>query len=214
MAHAGTPAGATMSPAAASPCNLLISRARAQGNDLVSETFYSPGTNSLADAVSFNGYRMRAAAQTLSRHASRLRGHATVLAFAAGVGAEAPAGAEQPLGVVNVTVMQASDAVCAATGLAPGAPFAMLTNMAVAPTARRRGVGHALMAAALRTVGLRLAGGPELALLLAYKHYEPAMRLYGAWGFSATSWQDPLWLEDAQRGRLGRQRRIMLTRPL
>ena len=113
-----------------------------------------------------------------------------------------------------MTVMQASETVSSATGLPPGAPFAMLTNMAVAPHARRRGVGTALMTAALRTVAVRLEGNPGLVILLAYKHFEPAMRLYGAFGFSPTPWQDPLWLEDVQRGRLDRQRRVMLARSL
>lgn len=63
-----------------------------QGNDLVSETFYNPGPNSLTDAVSFNSYRLRAAAQTLSRHASRPRSHATILAFAAASAEDADQG--------------------------------------------------------------------------------------------------------------------------
>jgi hypothetical protein len=47
-------------------------------------------------------------------------------------------------------------------------------------------------------------------LLLLLSH----ARLYETWGFAATPWVDPVWQEDAEKGRAVRQRRIMLIKPL
>ncbi|KAF8056439.1 hypothetical protein HT031_006296 [Scenedesmus sp. PABB004] len=203
-----------------------------QGNDLVAETFYAPAPhNALADAVAFNAYRLRSAAQTMGLHMGPGRGHATIVALAGEEGqleAEGEQrqqqqqqqrrrqqGAEQrAVGVVNVTLMAASSTIAAAAGVARGTPFAMITNMAVAPPLRRRGVSHLLMRAAIRAALVELDASPQLALLLAYKYFEPAMRLYEAWGFEQTEWEDPLWREDAEKGRTGRQRRVMLTKQL
>eukprot|EP00882_Tetradesmus_deserticola_P009773 GHRQ01010325.1.p1 GENE.GHRQ01010325.1~~GHRQ01010325.1.p1 ORF type:complete len:190 (+),score=44.36 GHRQ01010325.1:796-1365(+) len=121
---------------------------------------------------------------------------------------------QRAVGVVNVTLMQASDNISAVASCKPGTPFAMITNMAVTPAMRRRGIAHQLMQAAIRTSILQLDYSPAFALLLAYKYYEPAIRLYAQWGFEATSWEDPLWKRDAEKGRLGRQRRIMMVKQL
>lgn len=52
----------------------------------------------------------------------------------------------------------------------------MITNMAVCPQLRRRGVSHLLMQAAVKTALVDLDISPPFLLLLAYKYYEPAMR--------------------------------------
>jgi hypothetical protein len=55
----------------------------------------------------------------------------------------------------------------------------MITNMAVCPTLRRRGISHQLMQAAVKAALVDLDISPSFALLLAYKYYEPAMRCVG-----------------------------------
>jgi N-acetylglutamate synthase-like GNAT family acetyltransferase len=52
---------------------------------------------------------------------------------------------QRAVGVVNVTLMQASDSISAVASCKPGTPFAMITNMAVTPAMRRRGIAHQLM---------------------------------------------------------------------
>jgi hypothetical protein len=42
----------------------------------------------------------------------------------------------------------------------------------------------------------------------------PGCRLYESFGFQVTSWVDPLWLADAEKGRVRQKRRLLLTRPL
>lgn len=186
-----------------------------QANDLVAENFYSASDNLLLDAVSFNSYRVRSAGQTLGLHMGPSRSHATILALLNGPGQQQQhAAAERAVGVVNVTLMQASDSISAVASCKPGTPFAMITNMAVTPAMRRRGIAHQLMQAAIRTSILQLDYSPAFALLLAYKHYEPAVRLYEQWGFEATPWEDPLWMQDAEKGKMGRQRRIMMVKQL
>lgn len=41
-----------------------------------------------------------------------------------------------------------------------------------------------------------------------------ACRLYESWGFQHTPWVDPAWQEDAEKGRMVRQRRVMMIKPL
>eukprot|EP00775_Hariotina_reticulata_P008576 gene8576-8758_t len=207
-----------------------------KANELVTETFYSISDNPVFDAVNFNSYRMRSAAQTLGLHMGLDRSHATILALPSTKQSAAThqhhahvfqrqvptaklrgrdASGEQPaVGVVNVTLMQASSSIAAATDCKVGTPFAMITNMAVSPAVRRQGVAHQLMRAALRTAILDMACSPPFAMLLAYKYYQPAIKLYESWGFSNTPWEDPLWLADAEKGKLGRQRRIMMAKRL
>lgn len=72
--------------------------------------------------------------------------------------------------------MKASASIATAAACAPGTPFAMITNMAVCPQLRRRGVSHLLMQAAVKTALVDLDISPPFLLLLAYKYYEPAMR--------------------------------------
>lgn len=83
---------------------------------------------------------------------------------------------QKAIGVVNVSLMRATPSIATAASCRPGTPFAMITNMAVCPTLRRRGVSHLLMQAALKTALVDLDVSPPFALLLAYKYYEPAMR--------------------------------------
>lgn len=80
------------------------------------------------------------------------------------------------VGVVNVSLMKASPSIATAASCRPGTPFAMITNMAVSPELRRRGISHLLMQAAIKSALVDLDISPPFALLLAYKYYEPAMR--------------------------------------
>eukprot|EP00879_Flechtneria_rotunda_P015117 GHRR01015797.1.p1 GENE.GHRR01015797.1~~GHRR01015797.1.p1 ORF type:complete len:206 (+),score=68.38 GHRR01015797.1:350-967(+) len=122
---------------------------------------------------------------------------------------------ERPLvGCVNVTIIQASSSISAAASCEPGTPFALVTNLAVVPKLRQQGIAHQLMQAAIRAAVLELDYSPSFALLLAYKYYEPAVRLYESWGFEATDWADPLWVEDAEKGKVGKERRIMMVKQL
>lgn len=52
-----------------------------QGNDLVAEVFYNASDNPMVDAIQFNSYRLRSAAQTLGLHMAPSRTHATVVAL-------------------------------------------------------------------------------------------------------------------------------------
>lgn len=52
-----------------------------QGNDLVAEVFYNTSEHPLVDAINFNSYRVRAAAQTMGLHMGPSRSHATIIAF-------------------------------------------------------------------------------------------------------------------------------------
>jgi len=61
---------------------------------------------------------------------------------------------------------------------------------------------------------MELKPRPQQLMLLVYKDYEPARRLYESFGFQPTSWIDPLWLADAEKGRVRQKRRLLLTRPL
>jgi N-acetylglutamate synthase-like GNAT family acetyltransferase len=83
---------------------------------------------------------------------------------------------QKALGVVNVSLMKASPSIATAAACKPGTPFAMITNMAVCPELRRRGISHHLMQAAVKSALVDLDISPPFALLLAYKYYEPAMR--------------------------------------
>lgn len=57
-----------------------------QGNDLVAEVFYNTSEHPLVDAINFNSYRVRAAAQTMSLHMGPSRTHATVVALSSSSG--------------------------------------------------------------------------------------------------------------------------------
>lgn len=83
---------------------------------------------------------------------------------------------QKAIGVVNVSLMKATPSIATAAACKPGTPFAMITNMAVCPELRRRGVSHMLMQAAVKAALIDLDISPPFALLLAYKYYEPAIR--------------------------------------
>jgi hypothetical protein len=52
-----------------------------QGNDLVAEVFYNESQHPVVDAINFNSYRVRSAAQTIGLHMGPNRSHATIVAF-------------------------------------------------------------------------------------------------------------------------------------
>ncbi|KAI8477269.1 MAG: hypothetical protein J3K34DRAFT_490482 [Monoraphidium minutum] len=220
-------------------------------NQLVAAEFYPPKLSPLADALSYNAYRLRHAAQNLGLHLNEgaKSRHVTLLAvpdgaargprsrgrgardarrqrrqelgWGGGGGAAPPAAAGggradecDAVGVCNVTLRHAGDVVSAAAGCRVGTPFAMVTNMTVAPGWRRRGVARRLMSDAVDAAGGRLAGGPHFMALLCYKGYSPAYSLYASFGFAPTAWMDPEWVEDAERGRVGKPRRLLMIKPL
>lgn len=80
-----TPLAATFPPSL--PCLVL------QGNDLVAEVFYNAATNPMVDAINFNSYRVRSAAQTLGLHMGPARSHASIVALSNRAGPEAMLGA-------------------------------------------------------------------------------------------------------------------------
>jgi hypothetical protein len=52
-----------------------------QGNDLVAEVFYNEAQHPVLDAIKFNSYRVRSAAQNIGLHMGPARSHATIVAF-------------------------------------------------------------------------------------------------------------------------------------
>lgn len=61
-----------------------------QANDLVTEVFYNGADHPLVDAINFNSYRARAAAQTISLHMGPSRAHATIVAFSSSTAEQQP----------------------------------------------------------------------------------------------------------------------------
>jgi hypothetical protein len=103
-----------------------------------------------------------------------------------------------------------------------------LVHLAVSPRTRHRvGIGlcrsvHLIWFCLLR-LGLALAVPHwQGTMLFVYQHSvsavlactHPACRLYESWGFQHTPWVDPAWQEDAEKGRMVRQRRVMMIKPL
>lgn len=208
-----------------------------QANQLVSSEFYPSKQTPVEDALSYNTYRIRHAAQNITLHmreGSR-DDHFTLLATAqrpegerqrprlrprrhwgAGAGGGGGFGGSvgEAVGVCNVTLRYAGDGIAAAAGCLTGAPFAMVTNMTVVPEWRRHGVAQQLMRSSVVTASCRMSEKPHFMALLCYKGYTPAYRLYSSFGFVPTVWMDPDWQEDARRSRIGKPRRLLMVKPL
>ncbi|KXZ55041.1 hypothetical protein GPECTOR_3g200 [Gonium pectorale] len=140
----------------------------------------------------------------LSQHLVYGRRHVTLLASAG----------DKVVGCCGLTFEPAPPDVIAATGAREGCDYGLLTGLAVDPAHRRRGVASALLAEAGRLGQARLAPPGMLALLVARTN-TAALRLYAGQGFEEqTSWVDVRWRAEAERGKLGKPRRLLLVRRL
>lgn len=93
-----------------------------------------------------------------------------------------------------------------------GAVAAAISNMAVAATWRRRGLGSRLLAEVEASAGL-WPSPPALFALSVYRNNDPARRLYEQAGYREEErWVDPEWADAAERGRPGRQRRLLMIK--
>lgn len=85
--------------------------------------------------------------------------------------------------------------------------------MAVAPEARRRGVGRQLLRACLDAATTQLRPPPLHTALFVYKTNVAAASLYKDEGFVETAWRDAAWEEDVSRARMpGAPRKLLMAR--
>ncbi|EFJ50524.1 hypothetical protein VOLCADRAFT_103972 [Volvox carteri f. nagariensis] len=121
---------------------------------------------------------------------------------------------EEVVGCCGLTLETAPADVVAATGATQGSQYGLLTGLAVAPAYRRRGVASELLAAAAAAATARLPA-PALLTLLVARTNKPALRLYERQGYQeAASWVDARWQAEAERGRVGKPRRLLLVKRL
>ncbi|GLC60072.1 hypothetical protein PLESTB_001570200 [Pleodorina starrii] len=140
----------------------------------------------------------------LLQHLSYGNRHLTLLAFAD----------EQVVGCCGLTFEAAPADVAAATGTAEGSLYGLLTGIAVAPAHRRRGIASELLEAAARAAVGRLPPPALLALLVARTN-TAAIRLYVRQGYEEQSaWVDTRWQEEAERGKVGKPRRLLMAKRL
>jgi len=116
-------------------------------------------------------------------------------------------------GMGTVHMVQLYGIMAEALKCNPGTPFALVANMAVQPDLQGRGIGRSLMSACEEVVRTTFKPKPPGMLLLVYKDNEAAISLYKSEGYrECASWVDPNWLEDAERGRIGRPRRLLFVK--
>ncbi|GIL85358.1 hypothetical protein Vretimale_10643 [Volvox reticuliferus] len=121
---------------------------------------------------------------------------------------------EKVVGCCGLSFDSAPDDVTAATGLAAGSQYGLLTGLAVAHAHRRCGVASKLLAAAAAATAARLPPPAMLALLVARTN-TPALRLYVRQGFEEQpDWVDARWQAEAEKGKVGKPRRLLLVRLL
>lgn len=90
--------------------------------------------------------------------------------------------------------------------------IASITNMAVSQPWRRQGLGRKVLAAA-EMAAWQWPAPPSMFALCVYRSNEPAIRLYESAGYAVDdSWTDPRWLHDAERGQVGRERRLLMLK--
>ncbi|PNW88877.1 hypothetical protein CHLRE_01g048800v5 [Chlamydomonas reinhardtii] len=130
------------------------------------------------------------------------------------------------IGCCGLTFDAAPADVVEATGAPQGCEYALLTGLAVAPPQRRRGVASALLQAAeqeaRRGPGQARRGPgparrrlPALLALLVSKLNAAGRRLYERNLYEeAEDWVDTRWELDAEKGRVGKPRRLLLFRRL
>jgi len=121
----------------------------------------------------------------------------------------------QLAGVANVTpgVSLADAADHVKLGL--GEAAATVSNMAVAPAFRRRGLGRLLLAECERAAVECLDPPTTLMALAVYRHNDPAVHLYCTSGYTLDdSWVDQRWAESAEKGHVSFARRQLMLKPL
>ncbi|KAG2430765.1 hypothetical protein HYH02_013604 [Chlamydomonas schloesseri] len=145
----------------------------------------------------------------LIQHATYGGRHVTLLAESRGSG--------EVVGCCGLTFDAAPPDVVEATGAPEGCEYALLTGLAVAPSQRRRGVASALLAVAEQEARRVPSSGrrrpPALLALLVSKLNMAGRRLYERNGYEeAEDWVDARWEQDAEKGRIGKPRRLLLFR--
>eukprot|EP00877_Chromochloris_zofingiensis_P006746 jgi/Chrzof1/2324/Cz11g11010.t1 len=184
-----------------------------RANHLVSDVFHSHHDNQLSDMTSLLTFRFFLGAHSVMSHLQPGRRHVTLLAITNSNTATTEL-IEQVVGVVNLTMQKASTDFAEAVACKLGSPYVMITNMAVAQQHRRQGIAQYLMNACLQQ-GLHSIGRQTVLMaLLVYKDNEAACSLYQSFGFHETNWRDPIWLRDAERGRVGKPPRILMVKHL
>lgn len=121
----------------------------------------------------------------------------------------------QLAGCANVTPGLALTGAADHVELPPGTAAATVSNMAVAPAFRRRGLGRALLAACERAAVELYSPPAGLLALSVYRQNEAAVALYEGSGWQLDdSWVDPRWAETAEKGRVGFGRRLLMLKRL
>ena len=160
-------------------------------------------------------YQLRLMAALQMRAATEGKDMTTLVAYTATPpGGSPPAGSPRLAGSATV-----------APGLGPadaqghdvpllreGETVASISNMAVDPRWRRRGLGGALLAAA-EAAAARWATPPAVLALSVYRSNAAAVRLYERAGYAVdATWMDQRWLRSAERGQVGFQRRQLMLK--
>ncbi|KAL4422570.1 hypothetical protein ABPG75_008767 [Micractinium tetrahymenae] len=119
----------------------------------------------------------------------------------------------QLAGCANLTPGLALTGAAEHVELPPGSAAATVSNMAVAPAFRRRGLGRALLTACERAAAELYAPPASLLALSVYRQNEAAVQLYEGSGWRLDEgWVDPRWAEAAERGRVGFARRLLMLK--
>lgn len=115
---------------------------------------------------------------------------------------------------LNLTLKSANTELAVAFGVPVGSTYGLITNVVVARRHRRRGIANFLLLACDHIV-TRLKGRTPTALALyVYADNLVALRLYESRGFKITAWTDPIWLEEAEKSKVGKARRLLLAKRL
>ena len=108
-----------------------------------------------------------------------------------------------------------SGKVAEAMAAPPGSSYALIANMAVAASHQGRGIGRALFQGLVDKAILEFRPRPLAVLLLVHKSNTAAVRLYTSEGFvECTDWVDPAWLAEAEKGRVGEERRRLFYKSI
>jgi ribosomal protein S18 acetylase RimI-like enzyme len=203
------------------PCHPL----RTQAAMLHREAFHEPPQRlALLEPLTGLAYAGQSLGLQLMTYFMQGSNHLTLLAFEkAGAGAGSSSGGgggglsealldERVVGTANASLRIADEGFCKCIDCAPGTPFVIVTNMSVSERHRGRGLGRQLLHAALEAAQAQFRPAAQLLVLMVYQDNDAAVALYRSSGFRETSWVDPRWLRDAERGRVGRPRRLLMVK--